>query len=481
MNKTTWILLAAITWIVMYFCSYYTHSDWRVLAFDQDIFYVIGRNWAEGNLPYITAWDSKGPIIFFFNMLGYLITKSEQGVFLLQYINMVITVCCCYFMSNKSCGKKEAWIYTCCFIASYMIINSGGNQVGDCTLPLSALTIFLTYRWSRNVQDGIISHPWKYAICYGLYFGACLLSRLTNAMVLCSSILVIVCVLSYHKQWNNLLKNALAFIIGSGIIILPFAIYFGYHHALYDMWYASVVYNFEYALHSHPNAITDTHFPLLYFTFYNISIIAIIIFSITALICKDRDKVAYIWLPIAIITIGWIFKSYANANYTISYISLLMIALVELSILYHKGKRRIQLYAIYTICTVSLVGMTNYIRIFYYTSATITGMQKDADHQLQMIRQIPKNDSFILYNGLPYIYATSNIRPYYPYWICQDWAIENGISLRQKVRECYKKGNVKWIIVFEYEHSNIKDILLERYHILKTDKSSKLTLFKLKE
>lgn len=64
-----------------------------------------------------------------------------------------------------------------------------------------------------------------------------------------------------------------------------------------------------------------------------------------------------------------------------------------------------------------------------------------------MIKDIPKEDSFIFYNGLPFIYATQNIRPYYPYWICQDWAIENGISLRSKVRDCYAKGDAKWIIV----------------------------------
>lgn len=50
--------------IVIYACSYYAHTNYRALAFDQDIFYVIGRNWAEGKLPYVTAWDSKGPYIF---------------------------------------------------------------------------------------------------------------------------------------------------------------------------------------------------------------------------------------------------------------------------------------------------------------------------------------------------------------------------------------------------------------------------------
>ncbi len=88
-----WALLAIISFIVLYACSYYAHTNYRVLAFDQDIFYVIGRNWAEGKLPYVTAWDSKGPYIFFFNMLGYLITKSDIGVVLLESINFTFVSC----------------------------------------------------------------------------------------------------------------------------------------------------------------------------------------------------------------------------------------------------------------------------------------------------------------------------------------------------------------------------------------------------
>lgn len=30
------------------------------------------------------------------------------------------------------------------------------------------------------------------------------------------------------------------------------------------MWYATFLYNIEYAIHSQPNAVTDTHFPLIY-------------------------------------------------------------------------------------------------------------------------------------------------------------------------------------------------------------------------
>lgn len=480
-NKTPYIVLAIITFVTLLACSFYTYPAYRVLAFDQDIFYVIGRNWAEGEIPYITAWDSKGPFIFFFNMLGYMMTKNEMGVFILETLNFILVVWCGYYFSCKYCNKKEAFLFTLCFITCYVIINSGGNQVGDCSLLLSTISVFLTYQWSRKFNNGnIILHPYKFSIIYGMYFTLCLLSRLTNAMLLCASIFVIFCILIYHRQWKNLFQNAIAFILGSCALALPFIVYFYYHHALYDMWYATLLYNIEYALHSHPDAITDTHFPIVYFGLYNICLVSIVFYSFVTLLCKDKRKVAYIWLPIVLITMAWIIKSYANANYTISFLPVLFVALIELSTLYHNNNKKIYKYSIYCLYFISLIGTLNYIRASRAYNTTAKDLQDEANHQIKMINSIPSNDTFIIYNGLPYVYATLNIHPYYPYWICQDWAIENGISLRQKVRKCYLSGNVKWIVIFDYEHSNIKDILLKKYSIYKEDKTYKLTLFKIR-
>lgn len=475
-----WILLAFIAFVVLYACSYYTHADYRVLAFDQDIFYVIGRNWAEGKLPYITAWDSKGPFIFFFNMLGYFITKSDLGIFLLEVINFTLVSWCSYFFLCQYCSRKLSFTYTLLFIASYIIINSGGNQVGDCTLLISVISIFLAYNWSRKYQDGIIEHPCKYAFIYGLFFASCLLSRLTNAIAICASIIVIISILVFHRKWKNLIKNSIAFMIGCCTFALPFIIYFSIHNALSDMWYATFLYNIEYAMHSHPDAVTDTHFPLVYFTLYNISIISVLLSSFIAIIYNIRKKIAYIWGFIALFTIGWIIKSYANANYTISFLPILFVALIELSTLYKNNKKKLYLTGIYVIGIIILIGTGNYIRTTLCYGTVAKDMEKDAQYQINMLKDIPKKDSYIFYNGLPYVYATQNINPYYPYWICQDWAIENGMSLRKKVRDCYAKGDVKWIIIFDYEHSNIKDILLKRYFISKEDKKNKLTLFRLK-
>ena len=64
-------------------------------AGDSSMFQTIGKYWAQGSLPYVDLWDSKGPVIFFINALGYFIAGSKTGIFLCLsvkyiYINYII-------------------------------------------------------------------------------------------------------------------------------------------------------------------------------------------------------------------------------------------------------------------------------------------------------------------------------------------------------------------------------------------------------
>ena len=87
-----------------------------------------------------------------------------------------------------------------------------------------------------------------------------------------------------------------------------------------------------------------------------------------------------------------------------------------------------------------------------------------------MTDNVPKCDTFVAYDISPtfYIYAT------------QDWAIENGPSLRQKVVDCYRSGLAEWILVYQYGQSNIKGVLDENYELYRYDEKYDLSLFKRK-
>ena len=295
--------------------------------FDQSIFYVIGRAWHDGHLPYLTARDSKGPIIFLANMLGYCIEPNIRGVFWLQCINFLLVLWAAWLCLRRVTTVAKTMVCVLLFSAAYIIISSGGNQVGDYTLALSVFTVFCTYRWSVALQQGgVVSHPARYAFFYGLFFAACLLSRLTNAMVLSTSIMVIVLVLVWHRRWQNLLNNAIAFLLGFACCFLPFALYFYSNDAFAEMWYAMFSYNLEYALHSHPVAFEQIGVPVVYMLFYFICLLAVPIWVLAEIVVERKGKVIlWVWLAITLPVLVWLSKSYANANYVISYLPVLFV------------------------------------------------------------------------------------------------------------------------------------------------------------
>ncbi len=474
------LILAAIAFAAICLCSYFFIPSLRTVAADQDIFYVIGRNWANGELPYVTAWDSKGPIIFLANMLGYLITKSEMGVVLIDALNFVLVLWGCYYFLRKYCNAGYSLVCILAFVANFVTISSGGNMVGNYTLLLSAACTFLTYKWSRGFQDGKTEHPYRYSVIYGLFFAASLLSRLTNAMVLCCSMLWIFGVLVYHKQWRNIGANAIAFVVGFLIMFAPFCLYFVYHGAFEEMWYAAVTYNIDYTTLSHPTEIVNNQHPVIYFTLYNLCIVTTIGIAIIALARRTRMKVAIFWGAICIACAIWIFNSQAYANYTISYLPIIFVGLIELAEQYKVSGKSIYKWCYFSILLVAVISIANRARVMCHYQEQATLWLKSSQAQMALLRTIPSQDSFMIYNGDSYVYTKLNIHPYYPYWIVQDWAIEHSKTHREIVRRCYAQGNAKWIIIYEYEKSHIKDILLSRYEISKEDKANGLTLWRLK-
>ena len=479
-DTVAYLLLAIISFIVIYTHSYVAMPRQHAMAGDQDLFYVIGRNWAEGLLPYVTAWDSKGPIVFFFNMLGYLISGDEKGIVLIEALNFTAVLWCCHYLLTRYCNKVLSAICLTIFTANYCTICSGGNMAGSYTLLLSALSTFLMYRWSNTLQNGKPEHPYRYSVVYGLMFAGCVLSRLTNAIMLCTGMLGILSALIHHRKWRNILGNVVAFAAGFAILFAPFAIYFACHNAFHDMWYASITYNIEYALNSSPIDIIKMNHPVLTFIFNDLCLITTLLIAIMELVLGIRRKTAIFWGCISLVCIIWIFNSQAYANYTISYLPVVFVGMIELKSLRKAHIRNSRLICL-TVLLVALAGATNHARtIISQTKNETKEVLDEADAECNLLKAIPTGDTYILYNCRPIVYATNDIRPYYPYFVYQDWATDKGESLLLKVKECFAKGDAKWIIVKNYGNCHIKDILLNRYEICKADEAFQLTLWRLK-
>lgn len=157
-----YVLLAFV--ITTFFC-FCCSPFWNVLELDQSMFSIIGGGWSQGRLPYVDLWDSKGPIIFFVNMLGHSIAPGENGVYILQTLNLAGVLLLSHFFMRRYCMRLDEIACQLIFLLFYVLVCKGGNQVGDATLFFSTLSVFLAYEWTQKANAGDLRHSWKSSFC----------------------------------------------------------------------------------------------------------------------------------------------------------------------------------------------------------------------------------------------------------------------------------------------------------------------------
>lgn len=464
-----YVLLAFV--ITTFFC-FCCSPFWNVLELDQSMFSIIGGGWSQGRLPYVDLWDSKGPIIFFVNMLGHSIAPGENGVYILQTLNLAGVLLLSHFFMRRYCMRLDEIACQLIFLLFYVLVCKGGNQVGDATLFFSTLSVFLAYEWTQKANAGDLRHSWKSAFVYGVFAASCLLSRLTNCSVVVTFAMLVAVLLVYKRLWHNLLVNLMAFVVGFSLAFIPFAIYFGCYGAFQEMWYAMFSYNLEYAELSHYiSGTTHVYRAVLDFIFYFFCLSFPLLVCALSLIMRKR-RFVNIFLALSVVpTYVWIFNSYAFEHYAISYLPLIMISLVEIrKLIDFRG-----LYIAIPVVVIMLVVL--HIRLWHYykPNAEPIGLTQKS---IEMTDNVPKCDTFVAYNISPTFYIYADREPDYRFFTMQDWAIENGPSLRQKVVDCYRSGRAEWILVYQYGQSNIRGVLDENYELYRYDEKYDLSLFK---
>ncbi len=245
--------LLVISAIFILFFSFSTSPIYQNFGLDSLMFQVIGKSWADGGMPYIDTWDQKGPLIFFINMLGYRFTGSAIGIFILQIFFLWLSLCFVYKTCRLYFSRRVSVLLVLFYLLWIPRTFTCGNMTEEYCMPFICASFYLICRWLCNVQvNDRYSHPWTYSIIYGLTFGVCLLTRVTNATGVCASVLIIVIVLAQHRMWKNLIHNSLGWLAGASAVCLPFILYFAENGALYDMLYGTILYNIDYASSSIP-------------------------------------------------------------------------------------------------------------------------------------------------------------------------------------------------------------------------------------
>lgn len=214
---------------------------------DSAVFKIIGLGILQGEVPYLDLFDHKGPLLYFINALGYLISDDGRvGLYVIQSISLFITMALWFHTGRLFTSMWKSFFCALIALAIMSCQYEGGNLGEEYMLPYASLSLYLAL--SYMLKNGQEHHPWFYSVLYGMCFGAMFMIRPNDA---CSQVGAIIfglaCYFLFRKYYKQLLVNGLYVLVGICISVVPIVIYFTAHGALNEFWYGLIVHNSLYA------------------------------------------------------------------------------------------------------------------------------------------------------------------------------------------------------------------------------------------
>lgn len=464
------LLLISAGGLYVYLFSYTTSPLYPKYYFgDAAEFLTIGKAWTTGKIPYKDFFDHKGPAIYFINMLGFMLTGTKTGVFVIQCIFMAVTANVLFSMGKL---RSNSSAYGGILVAMCLLILRGnygeGNYVDEYCLTFVAASAYYQLKWFYNRTE---KHSPYTAAFYGAAFGFCAMMRVTNAILVCAGVLIIAITLLIGREYKNLLQNAVGFVIGFALVTVPFGVYFGVHGCFQDYIFAAFTYNFDYKANigrwiDGANADTLRNFGNLYVSYFCGLAAALLAFG-------RKSYLLSFWLIISFVLETYLFFGGALfVQYPQVCLPQAAILLNEVYMLrFEEEEGMIKVVALGGMLIPCYLSLTQRVPEFMnvYRNCHVEEFHYGAYESL--LAQVPEEerDSLMAYgdNRFKGIYLAFDFMPAYKYYAIQEWKASFSDYVREDTHAVFMNGDAKWILTAG-NTSVIQDVLDQRYEVCET-------------
>lgn len=208
---------------------------------DSGFFLYAGRQILQGKLPYVDFWDSKGPLIFYFNALGlWLGRESRWGVWFLEIAFTLIAAFLGYRGFARKWGHAAALFASIIWLYGLTLTFQNGNNTEGYTLPFAFLLIYLFLSANSTLDR-------KFLTGLGFCLACSFMLRANNIGTSITVLAAVLLPLIWNRQFRQIGQVALwaggAFLL----TVLPVLVYFWSVGLLDKMFEASILYNFYYS------------------------------------------------------------------------------------------------------------------------------------------------------------------------------------------------------------------------------------------
>ncbi len=231
-------LFLFISYGIISYSSTLTHST-VCGDLDSYCYRYFGMLIAKGGIPYLDAFDNKGPLLYFLNFIGYIISK-KFGVFIVEFVFMTLYLSVQYAIARRFADVKRSLIYTVAAVGPI-----GAFFVGNMTEEYAlffisvGLLVFIDYFLFDKKE-------WYRIVICGLACGAVLMIKPNMIAVWAVFCIYAVC-LNIRQNKAFPFKVFLFFLTGVICAVLPFIIWLGVNGALGEFWNDYFIANVNYS------------------------------------------------------------------------------------------------------------------------------------------------------------------------------------------------------------------------------------------
>ena len=412
--------MTAVTFTALLFCCAYTSPLYPYYnSSDSSIFILIGKGITEGKACYVDLFDHKGPVLFFLEALGWSI-GGRTGIWLLECVTIFLSEIAILGICCQLKAKPLLPIISSAMVLFFTFCH--GNLTEDYSLPLIYGCLYFAIKYFMS-ED--LKHPDQYAFFYGICVGLIAFIRINNALIIFSLILGIMIDLIRKRQIKNLVANLAAGLAGMVTIALPICIYFYMQGALYEMLYATFLYNLVYAEES-------SHLPLwenaLFLVLYAPSIFSVVVF-IKQMAQYNRQMIMTLLIASGLSLLMLVYANVYEHYFTLA-IPLFTVAVAmavphpSLITLLRPREGKTVLLAFLGLIVLAHTGMAAYRAAAPFYKSYLTNIAYDRYHQMsESAEKIPEEErDSVLGLGIPVEwYLDMDITPCYKYYTLQQW------------------------------------------------------------
>jgi len=234
--------LITVVWLVALVAGILSNPLFSYSGRDGGIFLYIGSLILDGKIPYIDAWENKGPLVFYINALGLLLAHgSRWGIWLLEFISLLAAALMGYLAMKRTTGTIAALVGTLVWVSVAGNVLQGGNYSEEYSL-LFSFTAVLAFLYSLERPEQKL-----FPVLIGASLGLNILLR-PNLIGMQAACLGAYSALAIRSRELRLLGRRLVFMLAGGAaVIAPVALYFRSQDALQEMINVVLIFNYQYS------------------------------------------------------------------------------------------------------------------------------------------------------------------------------------------------------------------------------------------